>query len=161
MQSINLNFNSKNYIICSHYISDFFPTIHIAAKSIDMFTSNSITCMQLIFDLFIASSEIQLVSYLKTTEGNCLYYHEKIRYEINNFNEGQNNNLHNDAVMQLIANKKPLSIFHILFLCPFTHFTYILWLVHDNWMSHILEHTRVYITWKLYCSSIPIKIFRT
>lgn len=129
-----------------------------------MFTSNSITCMQLISDLFIASSEIQLVSYLKITEGNCLYhvyYHEKIRYEINNFNEGQNNNLHNDAVMQLIANKKPLSIFHILFLCPFTHVTYILWLVHDNWMSHILEHTRVYITWKLYCSSIPIKIFRT
>lgn len=38
----------------------------------------------------------------------------------------------NDAVMQLIANKKPLSIFHILFLCPFTHVTYILWLVHDN-----------------------------
>lgn len=51
--------------------------------------------------------------------------------------------------MQLIANKKPLSIFHILFLCPFTHVTYILWLVHDNWMTHILEHTRVYITWKL------------
>lgn len=97
-----------------------------------MFTSNSITCMQLISDLFIASSEIQLVSYLKITEGNCLYYHEKIRYEINNFNEGQNNNLHNDAVMQLIANKKPLLIFHILFLCPFTHVTYILWLVHDN-----------------------------
>lgn len=98
----------------------------------------------MIYDLFIASSKIQSVSYLKITEGLALLSGEN-SVEINNFNEGQNNNLHNDAVMQLIANKKPLSIFHILFLCPFTHVTYILWLVHDNWMFHILEHTRVYI----------------